>query len=100
MGMVPKVIHEGSSSYSPPENKPDPPPTRILEEPPSSGPTKTFSFAAYEGDRRFMGMVPKQIHEPARRSSGSSATKPTVSSSPPTSPATTKTTNPARRRVS
>ncbi|ETI23902.1 hypothetical protein G647_05709 [Cladophialophora carrionii CBS 160.54] len=41
---------------------------------------------AWGGDRRFMGRAGKEVHQPARRPSGSSATKPEVvpkSSSPP-----------------
>jgi hypothetical protein len=41
---------------------------------------------AWGGDRRFIGRAGKEVHEPARRPSGSSTTKPEVvpkSSSPP-----------------
>ncbi|KIW70569.1 hypothetical protein PV04_02827 [Phialophora macrospora] len=43
---------------------------------------------AWGGDRRFMGRAGKEVHEPARRPSGSSATKPEVVPKKSSSPAT------------
>ncbi|KIX07378.1 uncharacterized protein Z518_02031 [Rhinocladiella mackenziei CBS 650.93] len=99
IGTVPKEIHQGSRRYSATKDTMSTPPTAATAlaaatipttSPADSTTPATKVFPTWEGDRRFMGTVPKEIHEPARKSSFSGAKpaevpKPASASPPPAS---------------